>query len=90
MGCNACKGGRAKPLNNVNNQDTLKIVKEIYDNVVQGNDTDKMTDLDKLEVINAYNMLYPNASGIPSIDEAIKKITEALQFLKVPNQKIKR
>lgn len=88
-GCN-CKGGKAKVINNVNNQDTLKIVKEIFDSVIQGKDIDTFTDFDKLEIYNGYGMLYPNASGTPSIEEAIKKITEALQFLKVPHQKIKK
>jgi len=79
-GCN-CKGGKAKPLNNVNNQDTLKIVKEIFDGVISGKDVNDLTDLDKLEILNAYSMLYPNSSQKPDINNAIGHINQALQFL---------
>jgi len=89
MGCN-CKGGKSKPLNNINNQDTLKIVKEIFDRVVSGRDISEFNDFDKLEVINAYSMLYPNSSQQPDITDAINKITHALQFLKTNNVKIKK
>jgi hypothetical protein len=90
MGCNSCKGGRAKPLNNVNNQDTLKVVKEIYDRVIVGKEINDFNDFDKLETFNAYNMLYPNSSQQPDISNAIHHITHALQFLVVNKTKIKR
>jgi len=79
-GCN-CKGGKAKPLNNVDNQDTLKIVKEIFDGVISGKDVNDLSDLDKLEILNAYSMLYPNSSQKPDINNAIGHINQALQFL---------
>lgn len=88
-GC-ACKGGKAKPLNNVNNQDTLKIVKEIYDRVIFGKEISEFNDFDRLETFNAYSMLYPNSSQQPDISDAINKITHALQFLVVNKTKIKR
>jgi hypothetical protein len=89
MGCN-CKGGKSKPLNNVNNQDTLKIVKEIFDSVISGKDINDFTDYDKLEILNAYSMLYPNSSQQPDITDAVNKITHALQFLVVNKTNIKR
>ena len=89
MGC-ACKGGKSKPLNNVNNQDTLKVVKEIYDRVIDGKEINEFNDFDKLETFNAYSMLYPNSSQKPDISYAINKITHALQFLVVNKTKIKR
>lgn len=88
-GC-ACKGGKAKPLNNVNNQDTLKIVKEIYDRVIFGKEISEFNDFDRLETFNAYSMLYPNSSQQPDISDAINKITHALQFLVVNKTKVKR
>jgi hypothetical protein len=88
-GCN-CRGGKAKVLNNTNNQDILKVVKEIYDSVIDGKEINDFNDLDKVEILSAYSLLYPNASGQPTIDDALKKITEGLQFLKVNYQRIKR
>ena len=89
MGC-ACKGGKSKPLNNVNNQDTLKVVNEIYNRVIVGKEISELNDFDKLETFNAYSMLYPNSSQQPDITDAINKITHALQFLVVYKQKVKR
>jgi len=89
MGCN-CKGGKSKPLNNVNNQDTLKVVKEIYDRVIDGKEINEFNDFDKLETFNAYSMLYPNSSQQPSITDAINNITHALQFLVINKTKVKR
>ena len=89
MGC-GCKGGKSKPLNNVNNQDILKVVKEIYDRVIVGKEISEFDDFDKLETFNAYSMLYPNSSQQPDITDAINNITHALQFLKTNNVKIKR
>jgi hypothetical protein len=88
-GCN-CKGGKSKPLNNVNNQDTLKVVKEIFDRVISGKDINEFNDFDRLETFNAYSMLYPNSSQQPDITDAVNKITHALQFLVVYKQKVKR
>lgn len=89
MGC-ACKGGKSKPLNNVNNQDTLKVVNEIYNRVLVGKEISELNDFDKLETFNAYSMLYPNSSQQPDITDAINKITHALQFLVVNKIKVKR
>ena len=89
MGCN-CKSGKSKPLNNVNNQDTLKVVKEIFDRVISGKDISGFDEFDKLEAFNAYSMLYPNSSQQPDITDAVNKITHALQFLKTNNVKIKK
>ena len=89
MGCN-CKSGKSKPLNNVNNQDTLKVVKEIFDRVISGKDISEFDDFDKLEIFNAYSMLYPNSSQQPDTTDAVNKITHALQFLKTNNVKIKK
>lgn len=88
-GCN-CKGGKAKILNNVNNQDILKVVKEIYDRVIDGKEISDFDDFDKLEIFNAYSMLYPNSSQQPDITDAINKIIHALQFLVVNKTKVKR
>lgn len=89
MSC-GCKGGKSKPLNNVNNQDTLKVVKEIYDRVIVGKEISEFNDFDKLETFNAYTMLYPNSSQQPDISDAINKIIHALQFLVVNKTKVKR
>ncbi len=83
MGCN-CK----KPvvINNLKSQDHLKVAEDVYYSIIKDRDISEYTDLDKLEIINTYKMLYPNASQTPAIEQAVEIIKTSLQYIKKPRR----
>ena len=82
MGCN-CKRGKGT-LNNVNSPDHIKIAQEVYNRVILGKTIEDLTDLDKIEIMGAYNSLYPNSNGTPTIESAIEHIKVGIEMF---NQK---
>lgn len=80
--CN-CKSGKAKPLNNLNSAEHLLIAKDVWDNIITPNDNREFTDLDVAMIYNAYNAIYPNASMIPTLEDAISKIQQSIGLLEI-------
>jgi hypothetical protein len=78
--CRTC-GGKFKPINNLKNQQILKQVKEVYDRYVQLGDN--VTDLDYLELLQMWNLIYPNSSGVPSREKVLLDIQNSFQYIKV-------
>lgn len=70
MSCSRCK--QKKIVNNLDSPDHIKIVKEIYNDVILKGEP--YSELDNLEIYRAYETLYPNSSSTPSIQDAINKI----------------
>lgn len=90
--CN-CKGnGKKSNLNNLNNVDFINYAKQIQNDVIIGKTLEEYTDLDKVEIISAYSSLYPNSSTLPSIEDAIRNIKDAIEQFDNKNNytKIKR
>lgn len=83
MGCN-CK---TQVINNLKSQQHLQIANEIYQRIVGNNSVEELTDFDYLELYQAYNILYPNASQQPSREMVIEHIRNGLQFLKTKTTK---
>jgi hypothetical protein len=77
MGCN-CKGGRARVLNNLNSSDHINLAKEIQERVIKSKDIDNYSDEDRMDVMYAFKELYPNASNIPSMNNAVDMINHAI------------
>jgi hypothetical protein len=78
--CN-CKGkGKSQTINNLDNVDVINYAKQIYDNIITPNTTGEYSDLDKIEIIGAYSSLYPNASQIPSLQDAIDNIRIGIEL----------
>lgn len=74
MGCN-CK--KPQVLNNLKSVDHLRLASETYNTTVKGKNIDALDDFDKLQIFNAFKSLYPRASALPTLTDAIGKITEA-------------
>jgi predicted nucleic acid-binding protein len=92
MGCN-CKGnGKKSNLNNLNNIDFINYAKQVYNDVIVGKTLEEYSDLDKVEIISAYSSLYPNSSVLPSIEDGIRNIKDAIEQFDNNNSytKIKR
>jgi len=72
MGCN-CKRGKGT-LNNLNNIDYINQAKYIVETIIDAKPREELTDLDKVEIMGVYSLLYPNASAVPGLDDAINNI----------------
>lgn len=79
MSCSACKR-KPQVINNLDNVDVINYAKQIYDNIISPNTTGEYVDLDKIEIIGAYSALYPNASQIPSLQDAIEHIRIGIEL----------
>jgi len=66
-------------INNLDSPDHIQIAKNIYERVILQGNINTYTDLDKIEIYRAYNTLYPNSSGVPSLEDAIKQISTGIQ-----------
>ena len=76
MGCN-CKKGKGT-LNNIDNVDYINIAKEVVTDIIDAKD--EYSDLDKIEILNVYSLLYPKASGTPTVEDAINNIKIAIDL----------
>jgi len=79
MGCSSCKR-KPQVINNLNNEDVINYVKQIYDNIILPNTTGEYSDLDRIEIIGGYSALYPNASSAPSLQDAIDNIRIGIEL----------
>lgn len=80
MGCN-CKS--EKKLNNLNNKTIIKQAEYVVDVIIGSKTIEELNDLDKIEIMNMYSLLYPNSSGIPSVEESIVKIKHGIERYKI-------
>lgn len=87
MGCNCGKKGKSQVMNNLDNVDIINYAKQIYENIILPNTTGEYSDLDKIEIIGGYSSLYPNASTIPSLNDAIEQIRIGIELYDTKNQK---
>ena len=74
-------------MNNLDNVDVINYAKQIYENIILPNTTGEYSDLDRVEIIGAYSSLYPNASTIPSIQDAIENIRIGIELFNDKQQK---
>lgn len=79
--CNCKK--KFKPINNLKDQQVLKMVKESYDNLVVGRDIETLTQLDWMELFSMWNLLYPNSSGQPTQNKVIEDLKSSQQYLRI-------
>lgn len=79
MGCN-CKSGKPQKMNNLDSIDHLKLAINVFKEVIEGKDIQTLNDLDKIQIMDAYRSLYPNASASPSLDDAINAISVAINL----------
>lgn len=86
MGC-ACKGGKAKPINNLNSIDHLRIAKDVNDRIISKKSFEEFDDFDWLEIYQAYNAVYPNSSLVPTKEDAINKVVGAVERMKIKYKK---
>ncbi len=80
--CN-CKGGRKQVINNLDSPDHVKLAKDVFNSVISGKDMTTITDLDLLEISNAYLSLYPNVKGTPTLDEMVGGIKQGIELYDV-------
>ena len=78
MGCN-CKRGKGT-LNNLDNKDYIERAKEVVETIINVRTLEEYTDLDKVEIIDTYRLLYPNSSNIPGIQDAINHIKAGIEL----------
>jgi len=86
MGC-GCKKGKGKVMNNLNNVNYITEAKQVYNETILGRDIDSFTDLEKVIILQTYNLLYPASSIQPSLEEAINKIKEGIEVYDIRRKK---
>jgi hypothetical protein len=89
MGCN-CKGAKTQKLNNLNSQDHLNYVDDVFKTIINVKQQDDFNDLDWIEIYQAYQQVYPNASVQPAKDKVINELLTALTFRKSNINKSKK
>lgn len=67
-------------MNNLDSIDHLKLAINVFKEVIEGKDIQTLNDLDKIQIMDAYRSLYPNASASPSLDDAINAISVAINL----------
>jgi len=75
-GCN-CKRGNGT-LNNLNVKTYIEQAKFVVETIIDAKPIEDLTDLDKVEIMGVYALLYPNSATTPSLEEAIIKIKEGI------------
>lgn len=80
--CN-CKGGKKQIINNLDSPDHILVAKDVYNSVISGRDISSFTDLDLIEISNAYLSLYPNVKGTPTLDEMVGGIKQGIELYDV-------
>lgn len=79
MGCN-CKGGKKVSHNNLDSPDHIQVGKDVFNSIISRKIVEDLDELDIIEIMGAYNTLYPNSSGTPSVGDAINQIKTAIQL----------
>lgn len=85
MGCNCKK--KPQVINNVYDVNVVNYAKEIYERVVLPNTDGEYTDVDKIEIMEAYASLYPSSSITPSLDDAINQIKIGIELYGIRKRK---
>ena len=76
--CN-CKKGRGT-LNNIDNRDYIEQALTVVETITDVKPIEDLTELDKVEIMTVYSLLYPRASAVPSIEDAITNINLAIDL----------
>lgn len=84
-GCNCKK--KPQVINNVYNVDVVNYAKEIYDRIVLPNTTGEYTDIDKVEIMEAYATLYPASTKTPTLEDAINQIKIGIELYGIRKRK---
>jgi len=79
MGCN-CKGAKSQKLNNLDSMDHIKLVEQVFNDIIGKKPESDYDDLDWLEIYQAYKHLYPNASAQPAKDKVVNELKTALAY----------
>lgn len=90
MGCNCRKGAKTQKLNNLDSQDHLNYVNDVFQTIINVKPQDEFNDLDWLEIYQAYQHIYPNASVQPAKDKVVNELLTALAYRKTNINKTKR
>lgn len=79
-----CKcGGKFKPINNLKNQEILKMCKDVYQSLIQGKELEQISPLDWIEIYSVWNLLYPNSSGVPNQIKVVEDLKTSQQYLRI-------
>ena len=81
MGCN-CGKGKKQVMNNLNSIDHINLAREVISTIISVKEIADYTDLDKMDVFNAYVALYPNARYTPTLENAVENIKHAVENYK--------
>jgi hypothetical protein len=90
MGCNCKKGAKTQKLNNLNSQDHLNYVDDVFRTIINVKPQEEFNDLDWLEIYQAYQQVYPNASVQPAKDKVVNDLLSALAYSKTNINKTKK
>ncbi len=77
MGCNRCK--QKQMVNRLDSPDHIALAKNVYETIILAKTINEYDDLDRLEIHRAFDTLYPNASAVPSLEDAINQIRIGLE-----------
>jgi len=90
MGCNCGKGGKKKSLNNLDSVQHLELAKEVYDRIISQKQFNDIDNFDWAELYSVFSQLYPQSSVVPSKEQLIVDIKNAMGLLELKYTKIKR
>jgi len=80
--CN-CKKGKKQILNNIESRDHINAAKLIWSDIIEGREVDSFNEMEKSIILQTYSSLYPASKMVPTIDEAIKLIKQAIEIYDV-------
>ena len=75
--CN-CKGGKKQIMNNLQSPDHVLAAKEVFHNIIEKKTIEQYDDYEKMEVLNTFKSLYPNAKTTPSLENVVQNINHAI------------
>lgn len=81
MGCGCGKGGRPQRINNLKSVDHLNLAKEIDDRILKQKSVEELDEFDWVELYSVFSQLYPQSTGIPSKEQVINEIKNAVGLL---------
>jgi hypothetical protein len=70
-------------VNNLKNQEILKMVKDSYTNLVQGKSIEEISDLDWIELYSMWNLIYPNSSIQPDKNRVVEDLKNTQQYIRI-------
>jgi len=81
MGCNCGKKSTRNPLNNLDSQEHLELAKDVYDRIISQKQFEELDEFDWVELYSVFSQLYPQSTGVPSKEQVINEIKNAVGLL---------